>query len=499
MAADKRDEWIAKFKGGEDPQGKYVHYPNWKPGSSDGSSATGAFGYLKKGHLKTAWSSKHFADIRKQYGNNYNKFWKAVRSDKYGSETTTARDRAYAGWLIEKSGGDIDKAAKFNLTGNTKGTWANKKDAANNMNPQSYANKISGTKYAGNAGTGAYVEPQSVNMADPKLRKLGRKYNNPFNGGRLDGKAIINRPQIPISTNTKVATNKPGGTPYEEVALPAGFKSSMTPTFENAPAAPKRETVKVAGPSRKPITEEDVYHAYVDNGEVEDTYTPPKYGIKKGTRNDLDFKQRMSPLDKVLPFVPNVATAVQTPPAVPNPHLDTPIALERVNMDNDRNEVRRAARGANLSLDQTLDANTAAAAKSNVLAQKFAQESKVNQAERNQNIQISNKEKITNAGIAQNNTAKLNQNLVDNLDRDMTQQSEQMMNLYDVGNKIANMRAFDADASADARRINMYDKVDYTGSTNRMLSKIFPKKDKKRYGGAVARIAARKLNYKPIM
>jgi hypothetical protein len=193
-------------------------------------------------------------------------------------------------------------------------------------------------------------------------------------------------------------------------------------------------------------------------------------GIKVPTKSSLKETPKVPPpvtteeqptqswiakgLNSLAPYASNMAAAFQKPAPVPVPMMDRPLSLQRVSMANDRNEVERGVRGNNLNFDQTLDAQTAAANKQFTLAQRFNQLSKVNQDERNQNIDISNREAEANNRIQMSNMAKLDQygrdqadrrnvigtnnvaNISNASDKFMTQQRDQKM--YDLDKEKAN-------------------------------------------------------------
>lgn len=98
-------DWASRFSKVEDPGRKFNH----------GNGAYGTFGYRQSGHLKDAFNSPYFSDIRSQYS-SYNDFWNDFKSRGY-SPLSTRVDQLYEGWLKEKTGGDFSKAARFNYAG----------------------------------------------------------------------------------------------------------------------------------------------------------------------------------------------------------------------------------------------------------------------------------------------------------------------------------------------------------------------------------------------
>jgi len=137
----------------------------------------------------------------------------------------------------------------------------------------------------------------------------------------------------------------------------------------------------------------------------------------------------------ILPYASNIVNAFRTPPKVPMPNLDPLVTLQKVNYDNDRYEVEKGIRGANLNAYRNLDENTATAITGYNLAQRFNQLSAVNQAERNQNLEISNKEVLTNAGIKSSNNAKLDKMAESNVERRLAMQRESAENIANAVDK----------------------------------------------------------------
>jgi hypothetical protein len=181
----------------------------------------------------------------------------------------------------------------------------------------------------------------------------------------------------------------------------------------------------------------------------------------------MDMGKMSNAVGQLLPFASNIYNAFQKPGQVPRPIMDNPIALQRVSMANDRNEVERGVRGNNLSFDQTLDAQTAAANKQFTLAQRFNQLSKVNQEERNQNMEIGNRETVMNHNIQSGNNAKMDQFWKDRLDRENVQKSQQSANVANAGDKAMAMYNNKQLKELDNRKIQMQLALDDTGAMER--------------------------------
>jgi len=184
----------------------------------------------------------------------------------------------------------------------------------------------------------------------------------------------------------------------------------------------------------------------------------PTTPITPGPSNDTTENPKQpwiaGALNGLAPYASNMFAAIQKPAPVPTPRMDSPVTLQRVSMANDRNEVERGVRGANLSFDQSLDAQGAAISKQYTLAQRFNQLSKVNQDERNQNTNIANTETELNRQVQMGNNAKMDMfnreqverknaitannvaNVSNATDKFMMQQRDQQM--YDLDKEKAN-------------------------------------------------------------
>jgi hypothetical protein len=140
-------------------------------------------------------------------------------------------------------------------------------------------------------------------------------------------------------------------------------------------------------------------------------YTPPSKedsnypAIKAEPRSataQVEPRRQKSGSD-LMSFASNIANAFTKAPAPPAPIYGRPIALQRINMNNDRNEVERGVRSMDRFSEQQLDPQAAAQMKAYSNAQRFSQLSKVNQEERNTNLGIANDEMKMNLGVSMQN------------------------------------------------------------------------------------------------
>jgi hypothetical protein len=213
-------------------------------------------------------------------------------------------------------------------------------------------------------------------------------------------------------------------------------------------------------------------------------------------------------LGDMTPYISNIANAFQKPAAVPMPIMDRPIELQKVNMDNDRYESQKDYRGTMLNADATLDANTSVAVKQFGKAQKFAQMSAINQAERTQNSEIANKQALYNTTIAQGNNAKLYENRVNIADRENAIKREASANIANAADKMVMQGNTRNQQALEERKLDILSSNDNYGTYERMLARIEEAKKKKetygfggKMGGRVPRFSAGSFmqKFKPSM
>jgi len=156
---------------------------------------------------------------------------------------------------------------------------------------------------------------------------------------------------------------------------------------------------------------------------------------QKGNRFRKVMDEVQAGANTLMPFATNIINAFRNPPNVPMPNLDSQVTLQKLNMDDARNQVERGIRGANANGYRSLDENTATAVSSYNLAQRFNQLSTINEAEQNANKQISNQEVLTNAGIGASNNSKLDQRDLNIVERKIAMQRENSQNLANAADK----------------------------------------------------------------
>jgi hypothetical protein len=324
-----------------------------------------------------------------------------------------------------------------------------------------------------------------------------------------NAKSYLSRSRKPLSTSESTpSANVSSGVPSQ----PA-FNSNLQDVPEwKAGTLTKLDPIK---PNNEPITNETAQLAgksarlLGQNSKVaakEILTTPQQTETMPETTNKRKIPKFN--IGDMTPYLSNVANAFQKPAAVPMPLMDRPIQLDRVSYDNDRYESQKDYRGTMLNADATLDANTSVGVKQLAKAQKFAQMSAINQAEQNQNRDISNKEALYNASISQGNNAKLYDNRVNIADRENAIKRERSANLANAADKMIMQANVRNQQGLEERKLDILASNDNYGAYQRMLDRIEATKKKReeygfggRIGGKVPRFSAGSFmqKFKPSM
>lgn len=189
------------------------------------------------------------------------------------------------------------------------------------------------------------------------------------------------------------------------------------------------------------------------------------------TQTMTPYKKQFKGLGDMIPYVSNLYAMNQKPAAIPHPFTEQGVHLQRVNFNNDRYEAAKDYRGTMLNADQTLDGNSAIAVKAYGLAQKFKQTSSINQAERNQNSQISNQETVYNQGVNTRNLQRVYDTNVANMDRQNRIMSANMANVANASDKYIAQQDEQAKADLEERALNIYASNDPYGTYARLKAK----------------------------
>lgn len=184
-----------------------------------------------------------------------------------------------------------------------------------------------------------------------------------------------------------------------------------------------------------------------------------------------------SGVEKVMPFVSNLANAFRKLPAVPDPVLNDPVAPRYANYNASRAEAVRAVRSANKTADAQLSSsNVAAAVKAANLTQGIRALNEVNQAEYNTNTQIGNRAIERNQEIARENNAKLEYAEAQKVSRSLKQQELNAENLSNLSDKFQLMTRDRNLRSLEDDKLMLQIAQDNTGASWRAGREVFKRR-----------------------
>lgn len=173
-----------------------------------------------------------------------------------------------------------------------------------------------------------------------------------------------------------------------------------------------------------------------------------------------------------IPYLSNMYNAFQKPAPVPQPVYNSPIQLDRVNLDNDRYEANKDYRATGLNADRTLDGNSSVAVKAFAKAQKFKDMSTINQTERNENVAIANKERGINVSIAQDNNAMLYNYRTLGSERENAIRTQQSANIANATDKFTNQQTVKNQYALEDRKLGILENTDQYSTYARLQAKL---------------------------
>ena len=481
-----KDSWARKFKTVEDRASQWFH-SNKKEDREKLKGAIGSFGYLKNGHLKEAYNSLYFNNIRKEFG-DYNSFWKSLYHSGY-SPLSEKVDASYEQWLKKVSGGDIEKAARFNLTGsfNPKTDWM----VGNNITWQKYSDKIKKAE-SGISLEGEDEKPSSFGTAVSWFEKnilplmVGKKPKEPNSplfgpastwlGGNIqppankEGNSDLSmfgpastwlggniQPPATVRENTQPSANKEGSLhpeTVEELSTPKQTMDSFSPLISR-------------GLKMLPV--------YFDKPVLDKKYTEDaliKLQKKGNEKKDKNLENKLSPLD----FMGEAKALIDQPKKTVLPYMQPTYAQGyNVSMDAARNQVRNSSNKYNKLLQNN------PAALSNLYATELDEINKINSQEFSANQQIANS--IYNAN--QQMTAQTNQFNIGQQNQakqfDMQAEANTNRNKYaalaSIGDKINKNKKDNMSMNMMENLSNMKfnpetGKFEFTGETPKVISPV---------------------------
>lgn len=193
----------------------------------------------------------------------------------------------------------------------------------------------------------------------------------------------------------------------------------------------------------------------------------------KTSREKTDWKSAASSLAAdIVPYASNLYNANMKPAQVPQPTMYKPMQLQRVSMANDRYQANAAYRSMNRSLDDTLDGNTAVAAKLANKAQTMNTVSAVNEKERLTNQGIANDETKANQAIANANLDKVDMYRQQLAERENVIKSWKSANLSNAADKFTAQQNVKGQEALERDRMRILENTDDSGTFKRLVERM---------------------------
>lgn len=354
----------------------------------------------------------------------------------------------------------------------------------------------SGARYwAGKEAKTKYASPWLRKVVDDgysRPNSLAMKYNP-------SGSSTLNRMQTqPIPTST---------TQRSQVFSSSSATSYVPATYDPLTKVPdlsqpvmKQKKTKTITPGWQP----DGKYMYSSQEEFTGQKTPGPYASEgKGENSSFNLKSLAKTAQKgsnlatdLAPYLSNIYNMSQKPAKVPAPLMARPVQLQRMSMANDRYQANANYRTMNRSLDESLDGNTAVAAKLVNKAQTMNAVSAFNEKERLGNLGIQNKELELNQAVDNENLNRVQQYRLQNMERDNLITSMRSANLANAADKFIANRNVRAQEELESRKIDALGYSDVTGAYERMLKQM--KEEKKAYGGKLYTAGRFMRGLKPI-
>ncbi len=136
------------------------------------------------------------------------------------------------------------------------------------------------------------------------------------------------------------------------------------------------------------------------------------------------------------PYLSNLLNSIRKPPRPFQPVMNSYVNLAKVNLDNERANVRAGTHVANVSADRSVDANTAESVKAFNRGQEFDRLSSIGERENNANTSINNQQAGLDMQTNFANNEKANEFNSSLVARDIAKQRESSENVANVGNKL---------------------------------------------------------------
>lgn len=181
-----------------------------------------------------------------------------------------------------------------------------------------------------------------------------------------------------------------------------------------------------------------------------------------GTNNTNRWARIGAKVNDIAPFVSNIVNSFRTPPMPKKGMYDRYTPLQKVNLQDQRNQVANTFAAANRATERNIDSNSAEAIKAFNRGQEISQMSAINEKEMNTNVGISNQQAAMDQQIGVMNTAKENKFKDELVERQVAKQREASANIANAGDKYVMLQNEKQKAKTEIAKANVlagvYDK-----------------------------------------
>lgn len=139
--------------------------------------------------------------------------------------------------------------------------------------------------------------------------------------------------------------------------------------------------------------------------------------------------------EDVSPYISNISNAFRKAPRPGVPVLDSYTNLSKIDLSNERSDIRRTVSAANKATERNVDSNTAEAIKAFNRGQEFNQLSSVNERENNTNVGIAHQQAQMDAQVKGSNTERWNDYGDAKTAADIADVRERSANVANAGDK----------------------------------------------------------------
>ena len=207
---------------------------------------------------------------------------------------------------------------------------------------------------------------------------------------------------------------------------------------------------------------------------VANTNPVPESGTKKGT-GGVDAGKVKGGVDKVMPFASNIVNSLRKPPAPTKGRHITAPGLAKVSFDQERAQIDRDTRSADMLASRAVDEQTASAIAGANKARAYEARGASYAREATANTEIANRQAQMNLSVDAQNAAMDKQYNDEVIGMKMAHQREQSQNLSNAADKYVGIQNEQAKRDLELKKYGVMSQAYTNGITDRLVRKILNK------------------------